>query len=263
MMKLSETWKQNKLVLSVVLIVIMAIGSLIWTKNTDNSAYTDNKSAVEVVKLHLDDLKNNFGVVSFSVNSVKEVYNEQHLKNILGDEDAVKMGLKKENIALIDAYINVQYDGTKVPNSSGENKYIGFTLIRENESKPWLIANSGQGMGGVSLIDFQNPRPAERAELYVWKNRELTGNDNTYFTVLDGANGNEQESKIYDLAAASDSIDRVNLTLTETPNLTDLAIYQLNTTDFTKQEILEIADKIIINADNHVISIGVWEERKK
>jgi len=34
----------------------------------------------------------------------------------------------------------------------------------------------------------------------------------------------------------------------------------LNTTDFTKQEMLEIADKIIINADNHLISIGVWEE---
>ena len=116
-------------------------------------------------------------------NSVKEVYNEQHLKNILEDEDAVKMGLKKDNIALVDAHINVQYDSTKVPNSSGENKYIGFTLIRENESKPWLIANSGQGMGGVSLIDFQNPRPTESAELYVWKNKELTGNDNAYFIV--------------------------------------------------------------------------------
>ena len=97
----------------------------------------------------------------------------------------------------------------------------------------------------------------------MWKNKELTGNDNAYFTVLDGENGNEQESKIYDLAAVTDSIDCVNLTLAGTPNLTNLAIYQLNTTDFTKQEMLEIADKIIINADNHRISIGVREERKK
>jgi|GEM_PF-5354733 len=64
MMKLSETSKQNKLVLGIALIVIMGIGSLLWTKSTDNSANTDNKSAVEVVKLHLDDLNNNFGVVS-------------------------------------------------------------------------------------------------------------------------------------------------------------------------------------------------------
>lgn len=56
--------------------------------------------------------------------------------------------------------------------------------------------------------------------------------------------------------------DSVNLMLAGIPNLTRLSIYQMNTTDFTKQEMSDIADKIIINADNHIISIGLWEKGK-
>jgi len=260
--------KRNKLLISIFLVAIIAVGGiLLWTKNTDSSDGIDRSGAVEVVKQYLDDMKNNFGVISFSVNSVQEVHNAQHIKNILADEDAVKMGLKKENIALVDAYVNAQYDNTKVPTGGGENQYIGFTLVRKDNSSPWIIANFGQGMGGVRYIDFQNPNPRRSAELYVWKNRALTGNDNTYFTVLNDdtnvINKNGAESEIYDLGKAFDSIDSVNLWLAGIPNLTELAVYQMNTTDFTKQEMSEIADKIVISADNHSISIGLWEEGKQ
>ncbi|HWQ72114.1 MAG TPA: DUF4829 domain-containing protein [Desulfitobacteriaceae bacterium] len=261
MIKFSESLKQYKLLIGFVLVIVIGVGVvLLRTQNTDNVAATDDSGVVDVVKQHLADMKNDFGVISFSVNSVKEVHNDQHIKNILEDDDAVKMGLTKENIALVDAYVNVQYDGTKVPYNSGENQYISFALIREDKSKTWIIADYGQGMGGIPYIDFRNLQPVRSVELYVWKNRELTGNDNTYFTVLDndtnGINRNRPESEIYDLAIATNSIDSVNLRLAGIPNLTNLSIYQMNTTDFTKQEMSDIADKIVINADNHTISIG-------
>ncbi len=267
MIKLSEAFKQNRLLIGIALVVVIGVGgAVLWAKNTDNTAANDNSGAVDVVKQHLDDMKNDFGVISFSVNSVQEVHNAQHIKNILASEVAVQMGLKKENIALVDAYVNAQYDGTKVFYNSGENQYMGFRLVRKDKSSPWIIADFGQGIGGISFIDFQNPHPERSAELYVWKNKELTGNDDTYFTVLDNdlkcINKNKPESEIYDLAVATDSIDSVNLRLAGIPNLTHLLVYQMNTTDFTKQEMSDIADKIIINADNHTISIGLWEKGK-
>lgn len=140
------------------------------TSDGSDLSQADKDAAVEVVTKHLEGRKNDFGVISLSINSVQAVENAQHLQNILEDEDAAKMGLTKENIALVDAYINVQNDGTKVPNQSGDNVYIGFTLIRQNKDSPWLINDYGQGLGGVSFMDFLNPYPEKSAELYVWKN---------------------------------------------------------------------------------------------
>jgi hypothetical protein len=230
---------------------------------TAELSQTDKEAAVEVVRKHLEGRKNDFGVINLSINSVQGVENAQHLQNILEDEDAAKMGLTEENIALVDAYINVQYDGTKVPDQSGDNVYIGFTLIRQDKDSPWLINTYGQGLGGVNFMDFQNPYPERSAELYVWKNKVLTGNDNTYFTVLsehtDAINENRTEGEIYDLARASDNLNHINLELNGIRNLTYLAIYQMNTTDFTKEEMESIAKQITLNADNHSISIGLWE----
>lgn len=230
---------------------------------TAELSQADKEAAVEVVRKHLEGRKNDFGVISLSINSVQAVENAQHLQNILEDEDAAKMGLTEENIALVDAYIDVQYDGTKVPDQSGDNVYIGFTLIRQDKDSPWLINTYGQGLGGVNFMDFQNPYPERSAELYVWKNKVLTGNDNTYFTVLsehtDAINENRTEGEIYDLARASDNLNHINLELNGIRNLTYLAIYQMNTTDFTKEEMESIAKQITLNADNHSISIGLWE----
>lgn len=254
MIKLNEVFKKRKLLIGIFSVLIIGIVSALFlTTGTDNAP-------VDIVRQRLNDAKNNYGVVSLSVNSVKKVTDAQHIQNILEDEDAKKMGLKEENIAFVDAYINVQYDGTKVPSNSGENEYIRFTLIRENKRQPWLVAESGQGRGGIPFIDFKNPNPTKGAELYIWKNRDLAGSDSTYFSLFDGTNNNITESEIYDLSIAVDSIDMVNRELTRYPNVTVLAIYQVSATDFTKEEMSDIADKIVINADNHIISIGVWEK---
>lgn len=247
-------------------ILLFALGTGCSSSQTGDAAelsQADKDAAVEVVTKHLEGRKNDFGVISLAINSVQTVENAQHLQNILEDEDAAKMGLTKENIALVDAYINVQHDGTIVSNQSGDNVYIGFTLIRQDKDSPWLINNYGQGLGGVAFMDYENPYPERSAELYVWKNKALTGNDNTYFTVLSEQTNeiikNRKESEIYDLAKASDDLNYINLQLVGIPNLTYLAVYQMNTTDFTKREMSNIVDQIILNADNHRISIGLWE----
>ncbi len=231
--------------------------------NTAVLSRADQDAAVEVVRQYLEGMKNDFGVISLVVNSLQAVQNQQHIQTILSSEAAVTMGLTEEKIALVEAYLNVQYDGTKVPYNSGENQYIGFTLVRENTERPWIIASYGQGLGGVALVDFANPYPEKSAELYVWKNKELTGNTHTYFTVFDNdtnrLNKNRPESEIYNLDAASDSIDSINLRLAGIPNLTCLAVYQMNTTDFTKDEIEDIVGKLILNTDHHCISLGLWE----
>lgn len=234
-----------------IIILVLAVGAGCTSSQPGDAAelsQADKDAAVEVVRKHLEGRKNDFGVISLAINSVKTVENVQHLQNILEDEDAAKMGLTEENIALVDAYINVQYDGTKVPYNSGDNVYIGFTLIRQDKDSPWLINNYGQGLGGVAFMDFQNPYPERSAELYVWKNKALTGNDNTYFTVLSEQTNeiikNRKESEIYDLAKASDDLNSINLQLVGISNLTYLAVYQMNTTDFTKEEMEAIADKI-------------------
>lgn len=249
-----------------IIILVLAVGTGCTSSQPGDAAelsQADKDAAVEVVTKHLEGRKNDFGMISLAINSVQTVENAQHLQNILEDEDAAKMGLTEENIALVDAYINVQYDGTKVPYNSGENEYIGFTLIRKDSASPWLINTYGQGLGGVTFMDFENPYPERSAELYVWKNKALTGNDNTYFTVLseqtNEINKNRAESEIYDLAKASDNLNYINLELNGIPNLTYLAIYQMNTTDFTKKEMESIAKEITLNADNHTISIGLRE----
>ncbi|UWG96548.1 hypothetical protein LPY66_16910 [Dehalobacter sp. DCM] len=88
-------------------------------------------------------------------------------------------------------------------------------------------------------MDFENPCPERSAELYVWKNKALTGNDNTYYTVLseqtNEINKSRTASEIYDLAKASDDLNDINLQLSGIPNLTYLAVYQMNTADFSKQ----------------------------
>jgi hypothetical protein len=56
------------------------------------------------------------------------------------------------------------------------------------------------------------------------------------------------------------SLDLVNRELSRYPDLSNLAIYQMNTTDFSKQQMSGIADQIMISSDNHQISIGLWQK---
>ncbi|MGD9677014.1 MAG: hypothetical protein AB7V16_01455 [Vulcanibacillus sp.] len=103
-----------------------------------------------------------------------------------------------------------------------------------------------------------NEDPMKGLELYVWKNKDLTGNNDTYFTLLMGTNRNKDKNEIYDLGVAVNSIEELNQLLASYSTETELFIYQMNTVDFTKDEMSIIADKINFPVGNGVKTIGLW-----
>lgn len=106
-------------------------------------------------------------------------------------------------------------------------------------------------------VDIALENPMKGLELYVWKNSELTGNDDTYYTLLTGTNINKTDNQIYDLDVATNDINEINAMLSKYKRETYLSIQQMNEVDFTKQEMEEIANKIHMPTDNYLMSIGV------
>jgi len=100
--------------------------------------------------------------------------------------------------------------------------------------------------------------PFKGLELYVWKNKEVTGKSDTYYTLLLGTNRNKEESEIYDLNLAVDSIDKLNDMLDGYSTEAELFIYQINEADFTKVEMQTIIDNIKFPKVNGTKSIGLW-----
>ncbi len=109
----------------------------------------------------------------------------------------------------------------------------------------------------VAVIELA---PMKGLELYVWKNKEVTGNSDTYYTLLLGTNRNKEEREIYDLDMAVSSIDKLNEMLNKYNTQTELFIYQMNTTDFTKAEMGVISEQIKFPFNgNGMKAIGLWQ----
>lgn len=112
----------------------------------------------------------------------------------------------------------------------------------------------------MNLLKAADKVPMKGLELYVWKNKELTGNSDTYYTLLLGTNRNKESSEIYDLNTAVKSIEQLNIMLTEYSAETVMSIYQMNTTDFSKAEMQAISDNVKFLNGNGSKSIGLWEK---
>ncbi len=61
-------------------------------------------------------------------------------------------------------------------------------------------------------------------ELYIWQNPDITGNEDIYFTLLDGTNRNKDKSEIYNLDIATTNIDEINLVLEQYSNETEVIV---------------------------------------
>lgn len=98
-------------------------------------------------------------------------------------------------------------------------------------------------------------------ELYVWKNKKSPADNRTYFTLLEATDRQKYESEVYDFAIAKTSIEEINKNLSNYPKDTVymLRIKQMNVEDFTKTEMVGIGEKIVINSDNYLRSIGLAE----
>ena len=98
-------------------------------------------------------------------------------------------------------------------------------------------------------------------ELYVWKNKKSPADNRTYFTLLEATDRQKYESEVYDFAIAKTSIEEINKILSNYPKDTVhmLRIKQMNEKDFTKTQMEEINEKIVINSNNYWESIGLAE----
>ncbi len=65
---------------------------------------------------------------------------------------------------------------------------------------------------------------AKGLELYVWKNSQITGNEDVYYTLLQGTNRIKDRSEIYDLKVATNNIDDINDMLSEYRNDTEVFV---------------------------------------
>jgi beta-lactamase regulating signal transducer with metallopeptidase domain len=105
-------------------------------------------------------------------------------------------------------------------------------------------------------IDTSLKNSMKGLELYVWKNKELTKNNDIYFTLLIGTNVNKTEEQIYDINAATNDMNKINAMLSEYTGETYLSVQYLNIDNFTRQEIEEITQKIQMHTRTHSISMG-------
>ena len=155
---------------TITIVILSAILVVIFTASCRSKNLT--LSPVEVVKKNIEatimndyntwistleeekskgfSMENNgeFGVISLTINRLEEVSDQHHIEMILQSENAKRLGITVENIALVDSNIDVEYDGAKVPEISG-NVSWRYILTRTDKNAPWLIREWGYGTGGI------------------------------------------------------------------------------------------------------------------
>ncbi len=93
-------------------------------------------------------------------------------------------------------------------------------------------------------------------ELYVWKNKEITGNDNIYFTLLSGTNRIKVPFEIFNLAIAVSDVVEVNKMLE--PFSQGLYLFIMHGPDITEDELTTITQSLVL-PENTSISAGLSE----
>lgn len=94
-------------------------------------------------------------------------------------------------------------------------------------------------------------------ELYVWRNHDLTGNNNLYFTLLPGTNINKSSKQIYDMEAATSDLEIIKEELSQYREGTYLFI--THSQDIDKETMDGIGYTLSDVMTNGVISIGGFQ----
>jgi len=79
-------------------------------------------------------------------------------------------------------------------------------------------------------------------ELYVWRNKKVTGSNDVYYTLLPGTNTKKTNEMIYNLKDATTDLNAINEKLKEYEGDTHLSIR--HDISFTKEEMLKMDEKI-------------------
>ena len=100
---------------------------------------------------------------------------------------------------------------------------------------------------------------AKNVELYVWRNKKVTGSNDVYYTLLPGANTKKTNEMIYNLKDATTDLNAINIYLKEFEGDTHLSIR--HDMSFTKVEMLKMDEKIEFPGVSRSIGVfGVPEE---
>ncbi|MCK5764179.1 MAG: DUF4825 domain-containing protein, partial [Clostridiales bacterium] len=91
-------------------------------------------------------------------------------------------------------------------------------------------------------------------ELYVWRDPELTGNNNLYYTLLMGTNRNKSRSEVYDMDIATSDLDIIKQELSRYSSGTYLFI--MHDIDIDKETMIRIGDDLTGIIKNASLSIG-------
>lgn len=93
-----------------------------------------------------------------------------------------------------------------------------------------------------------------KIELYVWRNKDVTGTDDVFYTLLPGTNKLKDEKEIYNLDIATRDMKTINEKLSIYQGDTHLSIR--HDSSLSKQDMMTISDVIIFNGESR--SIGVF-----
>lgn len=107
----------------------------------------------------------------------------------------------------------------------------------------------------VNIVQILNPKPPKTAlkglELYVWRNQELTGNNEIYYTLLPGTNRNKTAEEVYNLSQATTDLEKINR---ELATYEEVSVFVSHPRSISKEEMGKIADQIKIK--NGTIAVG-------
>lgn len=110
----------------------------------------------------------------------------------------------------------------------------------------------------VQMIKADNKKTAFKGlELYVWRNPELTGNDDIYYTLLLGTNRNKTEDEVYDLSVATTNIEDINR---EIGSYEEVAVFVNHPRSISKEEMSKIADQIIVKRGTVAVGTGWFDK---
>jgi len=110
----------------------------------------------------------------------------------------------------------------------------------------------------LSLLNESKSKTAMKGlELYVWRQPELTGNENIYYTLLPGTNRNKTEAEVYDLSVATTDLETIQHQIASYGEVDVLVSHPRY---ISKEEMNVIADQIKI--ENGSIAVGTgWFEK--
>ncbi len=282
MVKLGDYFKNNKLLTGIISVAVIGIAAALFltqsSSSRDTMRWAKNLSVSQVDRIELLVLPSNenqryrlFTADEFE--DVVKLINKSRGSNIYNPE------IITGGIASL--YVTTK-DGLRHTVSNNANKYLLIDGDNYEAGYSWLTSweytkgnaplpedffpeTNNDAAINENHEDVSNPgetkiQALKGLELYIWKNFELTGSTDPYFTLLTGTNRNKDYQEIYDLDTAVSDIRTVGNTLSQYADGLYLHIYQLNKTDFTKAQMSSYADELSeYMPDNNSISIGLYE----